>query len=80
MLGNYLQQTKFSDAFFFLGALRVKIVFVYLQNESTLTAYMPSLFSGAKETKEASHAHSEMILTIMDEVRRQLGVVYPQDL
>ena len=41
---------------------------------------MPSLFSGAKETKEASHAHSEMILTIMDEVRRQLGVVYPQDL
>ena len=24
MLGNYLQQTAFSDAFFFLGALRVK--------------------------------------------------------
>ena len=23
MLGNYLQQTTFSDAFFFLGALRV---------------------------------------------------------
>ena len=25
MLGNYLQQTTFSDAFFFLGALRVKV-------------------------------------------------------
>ena len=25
MLGNYLQQTTFSDAFFFLGSLRVKI-------------------------------------------------------
>ena len=24
MLGNFLQQTSFSDAFFFLGALRVK--------------------------------------------------------
>ena len=24
MLGNYLQQTTFSNAFFFLGALRVK--------------------------------------------------------
>ena len=24
MLGNFLQQTTFSDAFFFLGALRVK--------------------------------------------------------
>ena len=24
MTGNYLQQTTFSDAFFFLGALRVK--------------------------------------------------------
>ena len=24
MLGNYLQQTTFPDAFFFLGALRVK--------------------------------------------------------
>ena len=24
MLGNYLQQTKFSDAFFLLGALKVK--------------------------------------------------------
>ena len=24
MLGNYLQQTTFSDAFFFLDALRVK--------------------------------------------------------
>ena len=26
MLGNYLQQTTFSDAFFFLGALVVKVV------------------------------------------------------
>ena len=26
MLGNYLQQTTFSDAFLFLGALRVKRV------------------------------------------------------
>ena len=25
MLGSYLQQTTFSDAFFFLGALRVKL-------------------------------------------------------
>ena len=25
MLGHYLQQTTFSDAFFFLGALRVSI-------------------------------------------------------
>ena len=25
MLGSYLQQTTFSDAFFFLGALRVKV-------------------------------------------------------
>ena len=26
MLGNYLQQTTFSDAFFFLGALRVNSI------------------------------------------------------
>ena len=25
MLGNYLQQTTFPDAFFFLGALKVKL-------------------------------------------------------
>lgn len=37
------------------------------------------LKSGAKETMEVPHSQSEMILTIMDEVRRQLGVVYPQD-
>ena len=30
MLGNYLQQTTFSDAFFFLGALRVKRVYPIL--------------------------------------------------
>ena len=27
MLGNYLQQTTFSDALFFLGALRANVVF-----------------------------------------------------
>ena len=37
------------------------------------------IFSGAKESTVASHSHSEMIMTIMDEVRRQLGVVYPAD-
>ena len=33
MLGNYLQQTTFSDAFFFLGALRVKRLVLTLQEE-----------------------------------------------
>ena len=28
MLGNYLQQTTFSDTFFFLGALRVNFHFI----------------------------------------------------
>lgn len=37
------------------------------------------LKSGAKEATEVSHAYSEMVVTIMDEVRRQLGVVYPGD-
>ena len=35
ILGNYLQQTTFSDAFFFLGALRVntfmEIIFLQIQ-------------------------------------------------
>ena len=35
--------------------------------------------AGAKEATEVSHAYSEMVVTIMDEVRRQLGVVYPGD-
>ena len=43
------------------------------------TAVRNYLKSGAKETTEASHRHSVMIVCIMDEVRRQLGVVYPED-
>ena len=35
--------------------------------------------SGAKETEEISHSDNEMIFTILDEVRRQIGVVFPED-
>ena len=35
--------------------------------------------SGAKETEEISHSDNEMILTILDEVRHQIGVVFPED-
>ena len=34
---------------------------------------------GAKEAAEIPHSQSEMIMTIMDEVRRQIGVVFPED-
>ena len=41
----------------------------------------PSIFivSGAKETKEIPYSDNEMIYTILDEVRRQIGVVFPDD-
>ena len=29
--------------------------------------------------KEISHSDNEMIFTILDEVRRQIGVVFPED-
>ena len=35
--------------------------------------------SGAKETEEISHSDNEMILTIFDDVRHQIGVVFPED-
>lgn len=37
------------------------------------------LKSGAKEADEAPHSHSEMISAITEDVRRQLGVVFPCD-
>lgn len=38
-----------------------------------------ALASGAKETEEAPHGQSIMIVALMDEVRRQLGVKYAVD-
>ena len=35
--------------------------------------------SGAKGTEEISHSDNEMILSILDEVRHQIGVVVPED-
>ena len=35
--------------------------------------------SRAKETKEISQSNNEMILTILDEVRHEIGVVFPED-
>ena len=35
--------------------------------------------SGAKETEKNPHSDNEMILTILDEVRHQIGVVFPED-
>ncbi|XP_067408338.1 trans-1,2-dihydrobenzene-1,2-diol dehydrogenase-like [Emydura macquarii macquarii] len=37
------------------------------------------LLKGLKESPVMSLAHSELVASIMDEVRRQLGVTYPQD-
>uniref|UniRef100_A0A8C8SST6 Trans-1,2-dihydrobenzene-1,2-diol dehydrogenase n=1 Tax=Pelusios castaneus TaxID=367368 RepID=A0A8C8SST6_9SAUR len=37
------------------------------------------LLKGLKESPIVSLAHSELVASIMDEVRRQLGVTYPQD-
>ena len=42
--------------------------------------YLESLLStGAKEAEEAPNRHSEMISALMDEVRKQIGVVYACD-
>lgn len=37
------------------------------------------LNEGLLESPRMSHAHSELFYTIMDDIRRQVGVVYPQD-
>ena len=49
-------------------------VFIIFYHTSVVT-----FISGAKEAAEIPHSQSEMILTIMDEVRRQIGVVFPED-
>lgn len=37
------------------------------------------ILSGRRESEINSHAHSLITLEIIDEVRKQLGVVYPAD-
>ncbi|XP_021362034.1 trans-1,2-dihydrobenzene-1,2-diol dehydrogenase-like [Mizuhopecten yessoensis] len=38
-----------------------------------------AILEGKKECEAMSHRHSEMVMTITDEVRKQLGVVYDVD-
>ena len=37
------------------------------------------LLSGTIESEKCPHSHSEMILRIMDEARRQIGVTFSED-
>ncbi|KAL8176818.1 UNVERIFIED_CONTAM: hypothetical protein K2H54_038997 [Gekko kuhli] len=37
------------------------------------------LLQGLKESPVMSHTDSELVHSILDEVRRQLGLLYPQD-
>ena len=52
MLGNYLQQTTFSDAFFLLGALRVCPNVVLVQPRKTCPFITERLLVGRKESNQ----------------------------
>lgn len=57
-----------------IGQIQSPLTMVYEVNE-----FVRCIRSGKLESDINSHAHSEMVLEIMDEARRQIGLVYPAD-
>lgn len=56
-----------------------RYVLVNDRNKLNLTFPPLSVLIGLKESPIMSHRDSELVHSILDEVRRQLGVWYPQD-
>ena len=56
---------------------KTQLLIPFTRNEAQVICFI--LFSGKTESEKCSHSHSEMILRIMDEVRKQIDLTYSED-